>query len=357
MRRHLTLRAFGNVAWILLASACSSETKDGAPQNVAGSAGLAPGAGGAASGGAPANGGTGGGSQAAGTTGGSNKPATGGASSGGASTGGGVATGGKVATGGAPSGGATAVAGAGMGGSGVAGSASGGSGGSGPVATEKFSFFVTSLGGMRRLSGKDIGFGGDLRFGEETGLAGADKICRTLAEDSMPGAGDKEWRAFLSTTTVNAIDRVGDGPWYDRLGRLVAATKADLLNERPAGADSAIIDDLPNEEGVPNHTDGSPGCSGNTCPDNHDTLTGSKSDGTWDGESTCDDWTSTEAEGRPRVGHSWPAGSGMHWIQAHAVTGCAAGVGIVQTGGGKGFGNSVGALGGYGGIYCFALSP
>jgi hypothetical protein len=258
----------------------------------------------------------------------------------------------------------------GTGGAGTAGSANGGSGGDGPVATEKFSFFVSSLGGMRRLSGKDEGFGGDLRFGKATGLDGADEICRMLAEDSMAGAGQKAWRAFLSTTTVNAIDRVGDGPWYDRLGRLVAASKSDLLEERPAGADVSIVDDLPNELGVPNHTDGSQGCSGNTCPDNHDTLTGSKADGTWDGESTCDDWTSTEAEGRPRVGHSWPAQSGTHWIQAHATAGCAAGVNLVQGGGGRGMGTgtgtgtgtdtgagSVGALGGYGAIYCLALTP
>ena len=38
----------------------------------------------------------------------------------------------------------------------------------------------------------------------------------------MPGAGQKPWRAFLSATAgedgkqVNAIDRIGDGPWYDR---------------------------------------------------------------------------------------------------------------------------------------------
>ena len=45
----------------------------------------------------------------------------------------------------------------------------------------------------------------------------------------MSGAGAKSWRAFLSTIRggpdgpVHAIDRVGNGPWYDRLGRLVAA--------------------------------------------------------------------------------------------------------------------------------------
>jgi hypothetical protein len=231
-----------------------------------------------------------------------------------------------------------------------------GGGGGAPVTTEKFSFFVTSLGGMRRLSESEDGFGGDLRFGEQTGLAGADKICRTLAEESMPGAGQKEWRAFLSTTEVNAADRIGDGPWYDRLGRLVSESKAELLQTRPK-ADSAIIDDLPNEEGVPNHTDGSPGCAGNSCPDNHDTLTGSKSDGTYDGGSTCDDWTSTEAQGQPRVGHSWPAASGMSWIQAHMAGGCAAGVNLVQGGGPGGGSKSVGSLGGYGAIYCFALTP
>jgi hypothetical protein len=370
MRKFGTLKGFGGVGWLLLATACSSDTKeDPVPGGNGGSAGMGFGTGGAVATGGTGAGGRGGstfgGSPAAGTTGGSGKVTTGGVSSGGtgaAPTGGNSAKAGNASTGGNSNGGAIATGGVATAGApntggaaGTAGAASGGSGG-GAVATEKFSFFVTSLGGMRRLSGKDIGFGGDLRFGEATGLEGADKICRTLAEGSMPGAGQKEWHAFLSTTTVNAIDRVGNGPWYDRLGRLVAASKADLLNERPRGADTAIVDDLPNEEGVPNHTDGSPGCSGNTCPDNHDTLTGSKSDGTWDGQSTCDDWTNLEADGQPRIGHSWPAGSGMNWIQAHSVSGCAAGVGIVQGGKGSGSGH-VGALGGYGGIYCFALTP
>jgi len=56
------------------------------------------------------------------------------------------------------------------------------------------------------------------------------------------------------------------------------------------------------------------------------------------------------------AGHSWPAGSGMSWIQAHAVGGCAAGVNLVQTGGPGGM-TTVGAGGGYGGFYCFALTP
>jgi hypothetical protein len=102
-----------------------------------------------------------------------------------------------------------------------------------------FSFFVTSVATMRKLSGSQNGFGGDLRFGKADGLSGADEICRQAAELGLTGAGAKPWRAFLSTATsgpgdtpVNAIDRVGDGPWYDRLGRLVAMNKADLIQTR-----------------------------------------------------------------------------------------------------------------------------
>ena len=127
---------------------------------------------------------------------------------------------------------------------------------SGGPELEKFSFFVTSLKAMKALSGSPLGFGGDLRFGEAgpgAGLRGADKICTAVAEMSMPGSASKQWRAFLSATAdaegkqVNAIDRIGDGPWYDRLGRIVAASRADLLHDRPEGADPAIQNDLPNE--------------------------------------------------------------------------------------------------------------
>ena len=68
------------------------------------------------------------------------------------------------------------------------------------------------------------------------------------------------------------------------------------------------MNDLPNENGILNHTDGAPGCTGNACPDNHDTLTGSTSAGALMGTgtaSTCADWTSAAAtSGRPGLGHS-----------------------------------------------------
>jgi hypothetical protein len=230
----------------------------------------------------------------------------------------------------------------------------------------RFSFFVTSLAAMRKLSKSQDGFGGDLRYGEATGLAGADKICREIAEMSLPGAGARTWRAFLSTVAggpgggpVNAIDRVGEGPWYDRLGRLVAANRGDLIQRRPRGADPAIVDDLPNETGVPNHIDGAPGCVARDCPDNHDTLTGTNERGTLMSPSlasTCNDWTNRERTGRPWCGHSWPRGAGdANWMSTLAEGGCAPGVNLEHMGGPNA--PTVGSGGGYGGIYCFALTP
>jgi hypothetical protein len=220
-----------------------------------------------------------------------------------------------------------------------------------------FSFFVTSLEAMRRLSGSQDGFGGDLRYGEADGLTGADKICAEIAEYSMEGAGQKQWRAFLSVNSgpdgqpVHAIDRVGEGPWYDRLGRVVALTRSDLLNERPQGADPVIINDLPNEYGVPNHD---PDGTGEV--DNHHTLTGSDTNGQLHGaSSTCNDWTSTDAsDGRPRIGFSWSVQNRIHWISGQDEGGCAAGINI---GTGHTSDPIVGSGGGYGWIYCFALTP
>ncbi|MDC3960291.1 hypothetical protein KEG38_40940 [Polyangium jinanense] len=239
---------------------------------------------------------------------------------------------------------------------------------------------MTSLRALQELSGSSEGFGGDLRFGETgagAGLRGADKICATIAEKSMPGAGQKPWRAFLSATAgedgqqVDAKDRIGEGPWYDRLGRLLAANKTDLLQERPAGADAAIINDFPNEDGVPNHQpDPNQGQV-----DNHDMLTGTNAEGTlFSATATCKDWTSNlgdlASEGRPRVGHSWPRfgggggpgpgggdGSMANWMSSLNESGCAPGVNLIEMGGPLPGAVTVGSGGGYGGFYCFSLVP
>ncbi|MFO0598137.1 MAG: hypothetical protein U0228_22735 [Myxococcaceae bacterium] len=239
---------------------------------------------------------------------------------------------------------------------------------------QPFSFFLTSTRALQELSNNQQGFGGDLRFGETgpgAGLRGADKLCATIAERSMPGASAKPWRAFLSATNdgngnvVNAIDRIGEGPWYDRLGRVFALKKADLLFDRPSSADAAIKNDFPNEYGVPNHD---PDGTGQV--DNHDTLTGSNAQGKlYSQTATCADWTgNTGTEGKPRVGHSWPRngpgpGGGMggvnpaNWMSALDESGCAPGISLIEMGPPMASSNTVGSGGGYGGIYCFSLVP
>ncbi|MGC4091665.1 MAG: hypothetical protein QM756_28045 [Polyangiaceae bacterium] len=322
--------------------------------------------GGSTNGGSSNGGSTNGGSSNGGSSNGGST--NGGSSNGGATTASGGATtasgGATTASGGSSSGG-RASGGATSGGASSGGAASGGATGTGgsTSTTTKFSFFVTSVGAMRKYSNNTNGFGGELHLPSSSlrGLAGADEICTTIAEASLAGSGAKGWKAFLSTVAgpVNAIDRLGAGPWYDRLGRTVALVKADLLHDRPSSADAAIINDLPNENGIPNHTDGAPGCTGNACPDNHDTLTGTGPDGklhSTNTGSTCNDWTSSAASGAPWCGHSWPRnGSGVNWMSALAEGGCAPGVNLVEMGPPNAA--NVGSGGGYGGIYCFANSP
>jgi hypothetical protein len=305
----------------------------------------------------------------AGTAGTAGSPGAAGTSAAGGTTGaaGTIAAAGTTGTVGR--GGTSAAAGttgnAGRGGS--AGTGTTGAGGTGGAGAH-FSFFVTSVQAMKDLSGNPQGFGGDLRYGETgdgAGLRGADKLCAAVAERSMPGAGTKPWRAFLSAVAgpVHAIDRIGSGPWYDRMGRLVASSRAMALMERPGDADPAIKDDLPNEYGIPNHTDGAPGCTGNTCPDNHDTLTGTGTNGMLyrnDMAFTCNDWTTSAnvAAMGPWVGHSWPrTGSGRNWMSALREGGCAPGINLMEMGGPMPGVYTVGTGGGYGGIYCFALTP
>ena len=78
-------------------------------------------------------------------------------------------------------------------------------------------FFVTSVG----LDGGNLG-----------GLQGADAHCQKLAAASgEAGAGDRVWRAYLSTqgpNAVNARDRIGQGPWANARGGVVARDVAHL---------------------------------------------------------------------------------------------------------------------------------
>jgi hypothetical protein len=240
-----------------------------------------------------------------------------------------------------------------------------------------FSFFVTSQVGLFGLPAGEIapapdpvdGYGGNLG-----GLAGADEICSMLAQTSNPGD-LKVWRAFLSTSgfqggeQVDAIDRIGDGPWYDYNGRLFANDLAGVLPDddgRPEDTDPQLAEMFTDENGE----DAQP----SNDIDNHDTLTGSDDDGrlyTTNTDpngtlATCEDWTSSTLQtpgggggggGGVPVGHSWPrtANNGRQWIQEHTVRGCRPGANVVPGGGAPQGDFRVGAGGGYGGIYCFAL--
>src|ERR1700681_3137725 len=91
-------------------------------------------------------------------------------------------------------------------------------------------FFITSVG-----SGK----GGDLG-----GLGGADAQCQALAQAA--GAGNKTWRAYLSTTArgganaVNARDRIGNGPWQNAKGAVIATSVADLHSDNKMSKPNAL---------------------------------------------------------------------------------------------------------------------
>lgn len=281
-----------------------------------------------------------------------------GTSNAGADTGG---SGGDAGAAGASAGGSGGSGGTGGGGGeGTAGSAgAGGAGGAGNMTDEMpwFTFFTTSEVGLMALAPDPVeGFGGDLG-----GLEGADTICDTLAKQSNP-TDQKVWRAFLSVamgpegTPVNAIDRIGMGPWRDYNDRLLANNLAELMpgdDGRPMGADPQLAEMFTDENGDPVSPDP-------TQVDNHDMLTGSDENGELMGgpETTCQDWTSvdTEINDPPRIGHAWPrsANSGRHWISEHDAGGCAVGADTTpQPNNGT---DTVGAGGGYGGFYCFAVA-
>lgn len=241
------------------------------------------------------------------------------------------------------------------------------------VTKPEFSFFVTSMNAIWALSGDPVsdlsgGLGGN--FG---GLEGADAICQGIA--AATGNGDRTWRAFLSAVkgpdgkAVNAIDRIGTGPWTDANGRLVATGISGLLAaDRPDGV-AASVDDLPDECGIPTSVLG----------DAHDVVTGSNKLGQLNSttaSSTCNDWTSnsgsvgvgsggSSSSTAVMCGHSFPRETsggpggpgggkgGASWLSDHTLRGCGKGANLVQNGAGTG--TCIGCSGGYGAIYCFAL--
>lgn len=193
------------------------------------------------------------------------------------------------------------------------------------------SFFVTSRG-----SGTGGNFGG---------LAGADQLCKTLATAVSPALGAKTWRAYLSTSTVNARDRIGTGPWTNAAG-VVIGTSVAQLHAQAAGGASQQTWPLNNPAIALDER-------GNRIPPQpvlHDILTGSTANGTVSPLGTCGDWTQTigtTCNGHSnRAGQATNGGVASSWNFAH-ITGCAEPTANFQQG-------TVSQGGGRGSIYCFA---
>ena len=166
-------------------------------------------------------------------------------------------------------------------------------------------------------------------------------MCQNLA--AAAGFGNWTWRAYLSVgkdadnnnQPADARSRIGNGPWFNAKGALVARDLADLHARK--GDATVFIDER--GQPIPGQWTGSP------TPVEHDILTGSTSDGRLMPGMTCSDWTSDATSAQAQVGHSDGLGPGgdqsgtlSSWSSAHANLNCA----------------NTAPRGGAGRLYCFA---
>lgn len=195
-----------------------------------------------------------------------------------------------------------------------------------------FTFFVTSVG-----SGAGANLGG---------LAGADAHCQQLA--SAAGSPFKTWRAYLSTqadgstAAVNARDRIGNGPWTNTRGQVIAKDVAHLHGDTLELA--RLGSNLSRNTVFTEKNEPINGAGAN--PNQHDILTGSTPEGrafTDAADHTCRNYTSSAEDGSVQVGHFDRTGGGnTSWNSAHGSRGCSQPK-LVSTGGA-----------GY--FYCFAAN-
>lgn len=190
-------------------------------------------------------------------------------------------------------------------------------------------FFVTSVGSGK---GADLG-----------GLAGADQHCQKLAQ--AVGAGNRTWRAYLSTSAaggapaVNAIDRIGRGPWRNAKGVVIATDIENLHGNNNITKQTNLT-----EKGTVVNGRGD-------TPNTHDILTGSQTNGLAfppGSDMTCGNWTKSGADGAVQMGHSDRQGLSddyfaKSWNSSHASRG-----GCSQ--------DALKGTGGAGLFYCFAAN-
>ena len=209
---------------------------------------------------------------------------------------------------------------------------------------QPMSFFVTST-----PKGDGANYGG---------LAGADAYCQQLA--AAAGRGAAKWVAYLSTQgpgAVNARDRIGNGPWYNARGAMIAANQGELHGDT---IEQARLGNRVNKNSA--RTEKGDVVNGvGDMPNQHDILTGSTPDGrafTDAADHTCNNWTSNahvEAPARgaappatppapgpsAQLGHHDKTGGGNgSWNSTHGSRGCSQ-PNLVSTGGA-------------GMLYCFA---
>jgi hypothetical protein len=193
-------------------------------------------------------------------------------------------------------------------------------------------FFVTSAG---------LGKGADLG-----GLEGADQHCQALAKSA--GAGQRTWRAYLSTQAsglsdpnfVNARDRIGPGPWQNAKGVVIARNVEELHSANNNVTKQTALDEK--GQTVNGRTEQ---------PNKHDMLTGSRPDGTaFPGapfpDMTCGNWTKSGTYGSAMLGHHDRAGPidapwASSWNSSHPTRGCDP--------------EGLRSTGGAGLLYCFAV--
>ena len=181
------------------------------------------------------------------------------------------------------------------------------------------------------------------------GLAGADAECQRLG--AAAGAGARTWRAYLSThgsqaePAVNARDRVGDGPWYNADGAMIAGSLADLHGDVQRASNNISVRTALTEAGELVNGFGRP----EGTPQEHDILTGSDSHGrafppgvfNQADDRTRNNWTSDSPDAHAMIGHhdrvsSWNSS----WNSSHTTAGCTL--------------EAFNDTGGAGRFYCFA---
>src|SRR5687768_14510355 len=195
------------------------------------------------------------------------------------------------------------------------------------------------------------------------GLAGADQICQNLA--AAAGAGNRTWHAYLSTEArpgqpaVNARGRIGDGPWHNAKGIMIAGSVADLHGDQQRDRNAIRLTTVLDEKGAQ-----VPGGGAGGGQQEHDILTGSDSGGRafTDGtDHTCMNWTTDAmtvpptadqakegvpaSRARAMIGHSdrgLQGAGNTSWNASHMTQGCSK--------------QSLINSGGAGRFYCFATN-